>query len=273
MGPVTPSTVIYHFLRAPAAQRLVEIPLTQDFKSHEQFAHTPSAMKVDVHLPNGDGCSIEVTPDTPISELKDAAQQHFQRGLKLTVKGRQLDLTATLSEAGLRDGDVVTAVVQLGKLAATGGAFALHGHGGEVVTWGDPKYGGKSPVQEQLNHIHCIQSAVCGAFAAILESGSVVSWGNARVGGRSSHVQEQLRNVQHIQATHFAFAAILETGAVVTWGGSAYGGDSSQVQDQLRNVQHIQGSDNAFAAILESGAVVTWGDPRTAETAAKCKNS
>ena len=71
-----------------------------------------SAMKVDVHLPNGDGCYIEVSPALPVSELKAAAQHHFQRRLKLSAKGRQLDLTATLSETGLQCGDVVTAVVQ-----------------------------------------------------------------------------------------------------------------------------------------------------------------
>ena len=95
---------------------------------------TSCAMKVDVHLPSGVGCSISLSPKRPISELKATAQQHFQRHLKLTANGRQLDLKTTLSEAGLRDGDVVAAVVQLGKLASTGTAFAFHGNGDEVVT-------------------------------------------------------------------------------------------------------------------------------------------
>ena len=55
------------------------------------------AMNVDDNLPSGDGCSVAVSPETPISELKAAAQL-FRRRLKLTAKGRQLDLTA-LSEA------------------------------------------------------------------------------------------------------------------------------------------------------------------------------
>ena len=100
-------------------------------------------MKVDVYLPNGDSCSVEVSPAILVSELKAAVQQHFRRPLKVTAKGRRLDLTATLSEAGLQDGDVVTAVVQLGKLATTS-AFALHGHWGEVVSWGEPQHGGDS---------------------------------------------------------------------------------------------------------------------------------
>ena len=89
-------------------------------------------MKVNVYLPSGDGCSIELSPATPL-KLKASAQQHFQRRLKL-AKGRQLDLTATASEAELRDGDAVTAVVQLAKVAAARTAFAWHVHGVEVVT-------------------------------------------------------------------------------------------------------------------------------------------
>ena len=97
-------------------------------------------MKVDVHLPSGDVCSIEASPTTLISK---PAQQHFQRRLKLTAQGQQLELTATLSEAGFQDGDVVAAVVLLGKPAATCKAFAWHGRR-EVVIWGDADYGGDS---------------------------------------------------------------------------------------------------------------------------------
>ena len=64
--------------------------------------------------------------------------------MKLTAKGQQLDLTATLREAGLQDGEAVAAIVQLGKLAATDAAFAWHGQGEEVVTWGYPEWGGDS---------------------------------------------------------------------------------------------------------------------------------
>ncbi|CAJ1441863.1 unnamed protein product, partial [Effrenium voratum] len=231
------------------------------FGSSNVSRRTSCAMKVDVHLPSGDGYSVEVSPEMPVSELKTVAQQHFQCRLQLTAKGRQLDLTATLSEAGLRDGETMAAVVQLGKLAATDRVFAWYGQGADVVTWGDPQWGADSShVQKQLRNVQHIQ-ATAGALVAILESGAVVAWGFAQYGGDSSQVQEQLRNVQHIQATGRAFAAILESGAVVTWGDPEEGGDSSQVQEQLRNVQHIQATDHAFAAILKSGAVVTWGHP------------
>ena len=166
-------------------------------------------MKVNVHLPSGDSFSIEVSPATLISELKAAAQQHFKRRLKLIASGQQLDLTATVTEARLRDGDVVTAVVQLGKLAATHGAFALYDHEDDLITWGDPDLGGdSSQVQKQLRNVQCIQ-ATKYAFAAILESGAVVTWGSPEFGGDSSQVQEQLGSVQHIQAaSEGAFAAV-----------------------------------------------------------------
>ena len=162
----------------------------------------------------------------------------FQRRLKLTAKGRQLDFRATLSEAGLRDGDVVDAIVQLGKLAGTWQAFAVHGRGGEVVSWGK-HVGDSSQVQEQLRNVQHIQSND-HAFAAILESGAVVTWGDPEYGGDSSQVQEQLRKVKHIQSTGFAFVAILESVAVVTWGNPSFGGDSSQVQEQLRPAHSIK---------------------------------
>ena len=176
-------------------------------RMHEPFL----ALKVDAHSPSGDGCFIGISPVTPISELKAAAQQHFQRRFKLTAKGRQLDSTATLSEAGLRDGDAVTAVVQLGHLAATENAFAWHGH--EVVTWGHPDFGGdSSQVQDQLRNVQSIQATQC-AFAAILESGSVLILGSSTLWRRQRSGSGSVRNVQSIQATGRAFAAILESGA------------------------------------------------------------
>ncbi|CAJ1459124.1 unnamed protein product [Effrenium voratum] len=233
-------------------------------------------MKVDVHLPSGHGCSVEVSPETTINELKAAAQKHFQRRLKLTAKGRQLDLTATLSEAGLRDGDIVAAVVQIGKLAATFKAFAWHGHAGEVVTWGDPGFGGdSSQVQEHLRNVRHIQGT-SGMFAAILESGAVVAWGSEDGGGDSSQVQEHLRNVQHIQGTDGgAFAAILESGAVVTWGDAEWGGDSSQVckrscetSSTFKQLPVVLLLPFLTVGMLSPGVIQT-----VAGTAARCKSS
>ena len=77
---------------------------------------------------------------------------------KLTANGQPLDLTFTLDEAGLRDGDVVDAVVQLPKLASTSGVSAWR-H--EAVAWGLPNDGGdSSQAQEQLRDVQHIQAMV-----------------------------------------------------------------------------------------------------------------
>ena len=95
-------------------------------------------------------------------------------------------------------------------------AFAAVLESGDVVTWGDPGFGGDSSlVQEQLRNVQHIQ-ATDYAFAAILESGAVVTWGTAMLGGDSSLVQEQLRNLRNIHAADMAFAAILESGSVIS---------------------------------------------------------
>ena len=61
-----------------------------------------SAMQVKVHLPSGTGCSLWLSLKSPVSELKVAVQRHVgRRFVKLTAKGRRLDLAATLSQAGL----------------------------------------------------------------------------------------------------------------------------------------------------------------------------
>ena len=142
------------------------------FNTRRDTEESSCAMQVHVHLPSGDGCSISRSSKRPISELKATAQQHLKRRLKLTANDRQLNLAATLGEAGLRDGDVVAAVVQLGKLAASDRAFAWHTHGGEVVACGVSECGGdSSQVQEQLRKVQHIQ-ATQGAFAAILDTGA-----------------------------------------------------------------------------------------------------
>ena len=178
-----------------------------------------------------------------------------------------LDPTKSLQDAGLEDGDHLTAIAVEAKVAATARAFALFCPGGDrVVTWGYPDDGGdSSEVQDRLRSVWHIEGTLGGAFAAILADGSVVTWGDPDYGGDSSQVQHQLKSVQQVQSTGSggAFAAILADGSVVTWGNPDSGGDSSQVQHQLKSVQQVQSAGSgAFAAILADGSVVTWGESR-----------
>ena len=223
-------------------------------------------LRVTVTLPSGSDAGFSIPQSSKVGDLKALAQQSLGKSfLRLvTAEGRILtDSSELLADAGLRDGDHVLAIVAQARMAATNKAFALWCIGGDqVVTWGDPFFGGdSSEVQHQLKRVRHVQ-ATDAAFAAILEDGPVVTWGYPDDGGDSSAIQGQLKNVQQIQATSRAFAAILQDGSVVTWGDASKGGDSSAVQDQLRNVQQIQSTlFGSFAAILEDGSVVAWGGP------------
>ena len=155
-------------------------------------------LQVTVALPSGCSEMFSIPQSSKVGDLRILAQKSFQRGfLELVVADHcTLNPTVSLQDAGLEDGDHLTAIVLEAKLAATAAAFALFcSRGHRVVTWGS------------RNH-----------------------------GGDSSRVQAQLKGVQQLQATQFAFAAILADGSVVTWGDPDYGGDSSEVQDQLKGV-------------------------------------
>ena len=217
-------------------------------------------LSVDVCLPSGSSCSIELLPGSRVCDLKVEAQRQLRRGfLKLAFRGRQLDLSSTLSDLGVRSGDSIDALVQPVKIACTRKAFAAYVPGGSVVTWGDPAWGADSSmVREQLVRVQKIR-ANGHAFAAILDDGSVVTWGNPVNGGDCSPVREQLVQVREIRAADTAFAAILDDCSVVTWGHAGNGGDCSQVREQLVHVQQIQGNRQAFAALLYDRSAVTWG--------------
>jgi len=222
-------------------------------------------LRVSVALPSGQGETFSLERSSKVGDLKVLAQKSFKRGfLRLVAADRSMvDPTVSLQDAGLEDGDHLTAIAVEAKLAATDEAFAFFCPGGDwVVTWGDPLSGGdSSEVQDQLKDVQQVQ-ATNRAFAAILANGSVVTWGNPDYGGDSSEVQDRLKDVQQVQATYQAFAAILEDGSVVTWGHPPSGGDCSAVQDRLKNVHQIQATHDAFAAVTADGSVIAWGKPR-----------
>ena len=95
----------------------------------------------------------------------------------MTAEGSILDdPVQSLEDAGLQDGDQLTAIVGHAKLAANENAFAL----------------------------------LCSGFK------EVVAWGNLYCGGDSSAAQHELRNASAVQATAHACGAILKNGSGVT---------------------------------------------------------
>ncbi|CAE7361049.1 unnamed protein product [Symbiodinium natans] len=221
-----------------------------------------SSIELRVALLSGEQIAIARPPQSTIGELREVAQKRFGKSLGKLVSavGTLLLEPDTLLQAGVKENDVITGIVQDVAVAATRYAFAAIRPNGTVVSWGCRRHGGDCrAVQDHLQNVQQIQATDC-AFAAILGDGSVVSWGHPDGGGNSSAVREDLHGVSYVQATSAAFAAIKVDGSVVTWGSPIDGGNCAAVRDQLRNVQCIQSSFGAFAALREDGRVVTWGD-------------
>eukprot|EP00439_Symbiodinium_sp_Y106_P041830 s3732_g5.t1 len=226
-----------------------------------------SGMEIKVALLSGKVATLHLSEETPVLELRRLAQEQLQVTIKdlVTAEGQLLNRFQALQEAGLKDGDTLSAMVRRATVISKMGAaaFALLKGDGGVVTWGDPSSGGRSTaVQEQLQDIQDVVASD-GAFAAIRADGSVVTWGDPDFGGDSRYVQEQLTKVTKVVASAYAFAAIRSSGSVVTWGVSYPGGDSRAVQAQLRDVRHIVASSYSFAAIRSDGTVVAWGSKAT----------
>ena len=219
-----------------------------------------------VALASGRGVPITLQPDTPLPTLLQMAQEALERSLArlVTASGTLLDSSGNIQQAGIKDGDTLTAIARDVQVSATYGAFAALRPDASVVAWGCDCLGGDcSKVQDHLNDVQQIQACSC-AFAALREDGSVVTWGGGY--GLSFEcdcpLPKGIRNVCQIQSSSRAFAGIRADGSVITWGDSLYGAFCElEVQSQLRNVVSIQASERAFAALRADGVVLSWGDP------------
>ena len=127
-------------------------------------------LHVDVALPSGKGTSLAILQSSKVGDLRILAQKSLEKTSLwlVTAEGRDLDPLESLQSAGLRDGDRLTAVVQMPKVAATNTAFALWFSGADgIATWGSSRSGGdSSEVQGQLRHVKQVRATRYGAFAA-----------------------------------------------------------------------------------------------------------
>ena len=238
-------------------------------------------ISVTVNLLSGIHATVLMHEDETVADLRQKAQAALGRpvGKFIGTSGTLSSTSGTLAQAGIRDGDTVTAVQQTVAVAATRSAFALIRADGTVVTWGCRRNGGdSSAVQHRLYDVQQIAASDL-AFAALRGDGVVVSWGNLtptqcfydppftsdsnddepRAGVRFESVQSQLQDVKQIQASFEGFAAIKADGTVVTWGSELSGGNSASVREHLRNVSCIAAAGHAFGALRRDGSVVTWG--------------
>ena len=112
-------------------------------------------LNISVALLNGNHVSLRLSTSSTVQDVRTKAQRAFgKKYLKLVTakNGVLVDFEQTLEEAGIEDGECLTALAFQPQLAATSRALALRCHGdGSIVTWGRADYGGdSSAVQNQL---------------------------------------------------------------------------------------------------------------------------
>ena len=79
-----------------------------------------------VALPSGRSEEFSLEPSSKVGDLRVLAQRAFQLGfLRLVAADRVVDPTKSLQDAGLEDGDHLTALAVEAQVAATARAFAL----------------------------------------------------------------------------------------------------------------------------------------------------
>lgn len=146
-----------------------------------------AALTVCVSLPSGQSVAVPLLPGITVGVLKQEAERSLEVGwLALELIGKEgqiLDTRQSLEEAELHDGDVLTALLSLPKLAASTASFAVACKGG-VFTWGDIH-------SVQPGSVRAIRSSE-SSFAAIRLDGSVMVW------GKEPALQDELKDVREI---------------------------------------------------------------------------
>ena len=107
---------------------------------------------VDVTLMSGKSAQITASRDCTTDDLRIQAQTALRvgPGNLVNASGEVLRRGATLGEAGVQTGDVLTVQVQQISLAATASSFAAILGDGSVVTWGGSRAGGDSSSVQPL---------------------------------------------------------------------------------------------------------------------------
>ena len=167
---------------------------------------------------------------------------------------------------------------------------------GQVITRGDPSFGGEAG--ELIKHLVEIEQVVASerAFAALNKQGQLFCWGDANYGGQSLPL---LQPIKHLCASQRAFAALdsqgrlsflgevsaFPTDMVVVdivssqWGFAACTDDGQvfscgfsyqlaegqlthyPVPQSVQAVKQLYATQTAFIALTEAGQVVSWDDP------------
>lgn len=205
---------------------------------------------------------VELELKDAIGDLLADVEESVGKRVQALVgpSGIELEPEAAVFQMGLRDGDVVTALLAHTTLIySTSAAFAAVRSDGSLVSWGDEACGGDAGgVQGELSGDVLRVYSSERSFAALKRGGRVVAWGDPRCGGDCSSVTAQLASgVLSVSSTRTAHAALKGDGSVVTWGSIALGGGARWLSGDVVRICATRG---AFAALRANGSVLTWGD-------------
>ena len=141
------------------------------------------SISLEVTLMSGRSTKVNAPIDICLDDLRGLSQRglHVGAGRLLAATGEVLRGTRTISQAGIRAGDVLTLQVDQVRVAAGQGAFAALLGDGSAVAW--------------------------GGFGCSTVDATILTRPTSRKfnpPGHSSHVQEQLVDVRELQAAHGA---------------------------------------------------------------------
>ena len=142
---------------------------------------------------DGKSTSLVVPLLSKTDDLKLLAQKALgHRCLKLVQKVLSWCSAETL-EAGLQDGDQLTAMACQPKRQHSSSGPLLSGGGGRSKS----RWQQQISVRDQVRGVQQMQSTEA-AVAAVLQNGSAITWGKADFGSDSSAVQDQLKAVEKV---------------------------------------------------------------------------
>ncbi|MBV1777294.1 hypothetical protein KSF73_16355 [Burkholderiaceae bacterium DAT-1] len=158
---------------------------------------------------------------------------------------------------------------------ASQAAFAVL-QNGNVLSWGNPVWGGQTSVAAGISQIKSIYPSERG-FAALLKDGSVRAWGSGYIAFTDPSdvdtATSPLTNIKTIIPGKTAYFALKQDGSFAAWGytrdmtdegyetpvNDAWFGLSATKIAALKNAKDVVGNDGAYAGITETGDVVPFG--------------
>ncbi|MFD2644927.1 hypothetical protein [Pseudomonas japonica] len=173
--------------------------------------------------------------------------------------GPEVDMVAWGSpDVGGQLNDNLIAVKQVAEVTAAGFAFAARLRDGNVLCWGNPRYGGSPAV---INGDFVQVRSNFFAFVARNRDGELFAWGEDPSVPIPQRVL-QYKDYVDLYGASRALAARRASGHIVAWGEPTQGGQLQPGQERYDDILDVMGNNGGFAALRGSGntrSVIAWG--------------